>query len=47
MQQEGEVGFKNWLTISSIQGIKEGEEWFFGKYGEQNVDFAMLTIKKL
>ena len=48
MQQEGEVGSKNWLTISSIQGIKEGEgNGFFGKYGEQNVDFAMLTIKEI
>ncbi len=48
MQQEGEVGSKNWLTISSIQGIKEGEgNGFFGKYGEQNVDFAISTIKEI
>ena len=48
MQQEGEVGSKKWLTISSIQGLKEGEgNGFFGKYGEQNVDFAMSTIKEI
>lgn len=48
MQQEGIDGSENWLKISSIQGIKEGEgNGFFGKYRKENVNAAIRAIKEI
>lgn len=48
MQQEGEIGSEEWMTITSIQGIKSGQgNGFFKKYGESNMYWALDTIKKV
>jgi len=48
MQQEGEIGSEEWMTITSIQGIKAGQgNGFFKKYDEPNVVWALDTIKKV
>ena len=48
MQQEGIEGSENWLTLKSLQGIKNGQgNGHFKTYGEENVGRALQTIKKL
>lgn len=48
MQQEGVEGSENWISISSLQGIKTGQgQGSFAKYGEANMSKAMNTAKKL
>ena len=48
MQQEGIEGSENWLTLKSLQGIKNGQgNNHFKTYGEENVGRALQTIKKL
>lgn len=48
MQQEDIQGSENWLTLKSLQGIKNGQgNGHFKIYGEENVGRALQTIKKL
>ena len=48
MQQEGIEGSENWLTLKSLQGIKNGQgNGLFKTYGEENVGRALQTIKRL
>ena len=48
MQQEGIEGSENWLTLKSLQGIKDGQgNNHFKTYGEENVGRALQTIKRL
>lgn len=48
MQQEGVEGSENWICISSLHGIKDGQgNGIFKKYGENNVDRSFETVKKI
>lgn len=48
MQQEGVEGSEDWISISSLQGIKSGEgNGSFQKYGKDNMGKSLETIKKL
>jgi len=48
MQLEGVEGSENWISISSLQGIKFGPgNGIFKKYGELNVSRAFETAKKI
>ena len=48
MQQEGIEGSENWLTLKSLQGIKNGQgNNHFKTYGEENVGSTLQTIKRL
>ena len=39
---------ENWLTLKSLQGIKNGQgNGLFKTYGEENVGRALQTIKRL
>jgi len=48
MTQENVEGCEDWLTLKSLQGIKDGRgNGHFKKYGEDNVSLALTTIKEL
>jgi len=48
MQKQRVEGSENWISISSLQGIKTGQgQGSFAKYGEENMSKAMNTVKKL
>lgn len=48
MQQEGVEGCENWISILSLQGIKDGQgNGIFKKYGEEYVDRAFETTKRI
>jgi len=48
MQLEGVEGCENWVSISSLQGIKDGQgNGIFKKYGEENVDRAFEITKRI
>lgn len=48
MQQEGNEDSEDWLTITSLQGIKTGRgNGYFKKYGEINVSRAFETVKEI
>ena len=48
MKQENVEGCEDWITLKSLQGIKDGRgNGHFKKYGEDNVIHALSTIKKL
>ena len=48
MTQEKIDNCEDWLTLKSLQGIKDGRgNGHFKKYGENNVIYALNTIKEL
>jgi hypothetical protein len=48
MELEGVEGCEDWLTLTSLQGIKSGMyNGYFRKYGEENVAQAFETVKVL
>tara|TARA_Y100001938_G_C8092068_1_gene435646 strand:- start:1638 stop:2852 length:1215 start_codon:yes stop_codon:yes gene_type:complete len=48
MTQENVEGCEDWLTLKSLQGIKDGRgNGHFKKYGENNIIHALNTIKEL
>ena len=48
MQKDHVEGSENWISISSLQGIKTGQgQGSFAKYGENNMSKAMEIVKKL